>query len=182
MIAVPFTVRRPSGDGRAIFAITSKGDCARDVVVSPAAAAAGDRAYVRVRLNGALIDTSALPARAGVIRDTVSLPGELLDVANTLEFDFSDACGRRIRCDTPATAPRLAETSGFAWWGVGAWRGTIGELVALDGPVAIELIDTTPELARTAARMLAAVARHTRTPPESTPPMNARPRRLPRYA
>ena len=119
-----------------------------------------------MRLNGALIDTIAFPAHGNAIRGAVSLPGELLDVANTLEFDFTDACGSRIQCDDPAAAPRLAAASNFAWWGIGSWRGAIGEIVALDGPVAIELIDSTPEIARTAARMLAAMARHTRTLPD----------------
>jgi hypothetical protein len=118
-----------------------------------------ERAVVRVRLNGALVDTVDIRGRSSLQRQ-VPLPTSLLDVSNRVDVEFVYAPVTGNCEGSPyAFTGELRRTSGLAWSGSAGSRGLLGEIVAMPGSaVALEVSGATAALARTAARILGAVS------------------------
>ncbi len=117
-----------------------------------------ERAVLRVRLNGALVHTEDIRGQS-TLHTSIPLPTPLVNVANRLEVEFFYApVSGNCQGSPYAMAAQLRRTSALTWGGLGGTRGRLGEVItATDGRVALELVDTTPALARTAARVLAAI-------------------------
>jgi hypothetical protein len=128
-----------------------------------------ERAMLRVRLNGALVHTEDIRGRSSVHR-AIPLPAPLVDVGNRLEIEFFYAPVTGNCQGSPyAMTAQLRRTSALTWGGLGATRGRLGEVItSTDGRVALELVNTTPVLAQTAARVLGAIGVSTVFPLDAT--------------
>ena len=117
-----------------------------------------ERAMLRVRLNGALVHTEDIRGRSS-LHTSIPLPGPLVDVGNRLEVEFFYApVSGNCQGSPYAMTAQLRRTSALTWGGLGATRGRLGEVItAADGRVSLELVNTTPALAQTAARVLGAI-------------------------
>jgi hypothetical protein len=139
-----------------------------------------ERAVARVRLNGALLETIDLRGRS-TLRQSISLPAPLLDVANRVEIEFFYApVSGHCEGSAYTMSAQVRRTSALTWTRLAESRGRLGEAVAAsDGQIVLTFADAPAALAQTAARVLAAINEYASQPliPVLDPPRGKLPGR-----
>lgn len=124
-----------------------------------------DRASLRVRLNGTLIETKDI-RNLSTLQNTIALPADLIQAENYLEIAFVYARETGDCRDVPFSfTGQLRNTSGFVWNGYGEGRGNVPELIStFSGDGDLYLLDATPEMARATAQLVGGLSHFTAMP------------------
>ena len=118
-----------------------------------------DRALLRVRLNGTLIETADLRGRTSY-QKLIALPAAALQPSNQLDLDFVYAPATGNCMGSPiAFNGQISGGSGLTWSGYGPGRGVLPEVIGSLDNADLVLADDAPELAQTAARLVGGLSR-----------------------
>jgi hypothetical protein len=118
-----------------------------------------ERALLRVRLNGALIETADLRGSVSY-RKVISVPAAALQPSNQLDLDFIYAPETGNCAGAPiAFTGQIQGGSGLTWSSYGPGKGTLPEVIGSLDQADVVLADDSPETARTAARLVGGLSR-----------------------
>jgi hypothetical protein len=118
-----------------------------------------ERALLRVRLNGTIIETADLRASTA-FQKLIPLPATALQASNQLDLDFIYApeTGNCAGAPTAFTG-QIQGGSGLTWSSYGSGKGLLPEVIGSLDQTDVVLADDSPETARTAARLVGGLSR-----------------------
>lgn len=118
-----------------------------------------ERAFLRIRLNGTLIESADLRG-ATTYKRLVHLPPQLLQPSNQLDLDFVYAAETGNCLGAPVSFNgKIGGDSGLVWSGYGPARGMLPEVITGLDQTDVIVADDSPETARTAARLVGGLGR-----------------------